>query len=162
MYATGHYGAALLLYTPVGYVLLRSDPLVAVVGGLVVLSVATLPDLDLRLPFVPHRGPTHSLLFLALVAGILGLGGYALGVGTWRPVGGPMEGAAYGVLFGAVGIGSHLLADMLTPMGVNVFWPLPTGRYSFSVARADNTAANYALLFLGATACALAFVAPGP
>jgi inner membrane protein len=61
-----------------------------------------------------------------------------------------------------VGIGSHLLADALTPMGVNVFWPLPADRFSLSLARADNTVANYGLLFLGAAASAAVLVLSGP
>lgn len=154
VYATGHYGMALLVYAPVGFVLLGTAPLLAFLGGAVVLSLATLPDVDLRIPFVPHRGPTHSLLFLALVAGVLGAAGFLLGQGSWRPLGGPVRGAAFGVVLGAVGIGSHLLADVLTPMGVNVFWPVPADHVSLDVARADNTLANYGLLFLGAAATA--------
>lgn len=160
MYATGHYGAALLAYAPVGYLLVGVDPVLAVLGGIGVLSLATLPDVDLRLPLVPHRGPTHSLLFLAVVASALGGAGWVLG------------GAAPGVdrtgvaLFGAgvaaVGVGSHLLADMLTPAGVNVLWPLPGPAVSFRVARADNTLANWGLLGLGAFATALVFLLVEP
>jgi inner membrane protein len=162
VYATGHYGMALLAYAPVGFVLLETAPLLAFLGGAVVLSLATLPDIDLRLPLVPHRGPTHSLLFLALVAGVLGAGGFLLGQGSWQPLGGPVRGAVFGVVLGTVGIGSHLLADALTPMGVNVFWPLPADRFSLSLARADNTVANYSLLFLGAAASAAVLVLSGP
>lgn len=161
MNATGHYGMALLAYAPVGFVLLETAPLLAFLGGAVVVSLATLPDVDMRLPFVPHRGPTHSLLFLALVAGVLGAAGFLLGQGSWRPLGGPVRGATFGVVLGTVGIGSHLLADALTPMGVNVFWPVPADRFSLSVARADNTLANYGLLFLGAAATASVVVLSG-
>ena len=122
MYATGHYGMALLAYAPVGYVLLEMAPLLAFLGSAVVLSLATLPDIDLRLPLVPHRGPTHSLLFTALAAGGLGAAGFLLGQGSWQPLGGPVRGAVFGAVLGVVGIGSHLLADILTPMGVNVLW----------------------------------------
>jgi inner membrane protein len=161
MYATGHYGAALLVYAPVAFVLVRTDPLLAVVGGGVVLSLATLPDVDMRIPLVPHRGPTHSLVFLVCVATVLAGAGYALGQGSWQPIGGPFRGAAFGALFGVVGVGSHLLADALTPMGVNVWWPVPTDRFSLDVARADNTLANYGLLFLGSVACVLALLVAG-
>ncbi len=156
MYATGHYGMALLAYAPVGYVLLEMAPLLAFLGSAVVLSLATLPDIDLRLPLVPHRGPTHSLLFTALAAGGLGAAGFLLGQGSWQPLGGPVRGAVFGAVLGVVGIGSHLLADILTPMGVNVLWPVPADAYSLSVARADSTIANYGLLFLGALACVAA------
>ena len=150
MYRTGHWGAALLVYAPVGYLLLRSEPILAFVGAGVVLWLSTLPDIDMRLP-IRHRGPTHSLLFLALVAGVLGAAGGALGVGTYQPVG-VLPGVGLGVVLGVVGIGSHLLADMLTPAGVNLFWPLPAESRSLYLARADNTLANYGLLGLGVAA----------
>ncbi len=150
MYRTGHWGAALLIYAPVGYPLLRSDPLLAFVGAGVVLSLSTLPDVDLRLP-VRHRGPTHSLLFLALVAGTLGIVGGALGVGSYQPVE-TLPGVGLGVVLGVVGIGSHLLADVLTPAGVNLLWPVPAAPVSLDVARSDNPLANYSLLGLGLAA----------
>jgi inner membrane protein len=160
VYRTGHWGAALLVYAPVGYLLLRTDPLLAFVGAGVVLWLATLPDVDQRLP-IRHRGPTHSLLFLALVAGVLGAVGGALGVGSYRPID-ALPGVGLGVLLGVVGIGSHLLADMLTPAGVNPFWPLPAESRSLHVARADNTLANYGLLGLGVAASVAVLYVAGP
>jgi inner membrane protein len=73
MYRIGHHGMALLVYAPAGYGLTEfgPDPLLAFVGGAVVRSLATLPDVDLRLPLVSHRGPNHSLLFLAAVSAVL-------------------------------------------------------------------------------------------
>lgn len=152
MYRPGHWGAALLAYAPVGYLLLRSEPILAFVGAGVVLWLSTLPDVDLRLP-IRHRGPTHSLAFLALVAGALGAVGGALGVGAFRPVA-ALPGVGLGVVLGVVGVGSHLLADVLTPAGVNVLWPVPAEPVSLHVARADSTVANYGLLGLGVTASA--------
>ncbi|PSP40772.1 hypothetical protein BRC63_05265 [Halobacteriales archaeon QH_10_70_21] len=84
MYKTGHYGAALLVYAPVGFVLLSVDPALAILGG----------------------------------------------------------------------VGSHLLADVLTPAGVPLLWPLSGRRYSANVATASNPLANYGLLTLGVAACA--------
>ena len=52
MYKTGHWGASLLLYAPVGYALAGVRPAFAVVGGAVVLALARLPDIDHRLPLV--------------------------------------------------------------------------------------------------------------
>lgn len=152
VYRTGHWGAALLAYAPVGYLLLRSDPLWALVGAGVVLPLSTLPDVDHYLP-VRHRGPTHSLLFLALVAAVLGAAGGVLGAGDLRPVG-ALPGVGLGAVLGVVGVGSHLLADMLTPMGVNPFWPLPAEPKSLNLTRAANPLANYTLLGLGLAASA--------
>ncbi|WP_254833122.1 metal-dependent hydrolase [Haloglomus salinum] len=158
----GHYGMALLVYAPVGYILVQADPFLAFVGGAGVLALATLPDVDMDLPLVPHRGPTHSLLFLALVAGALGAVGYAVGQGSWQPLGGPTRAAVFGAGIGVLGVGSHLFADMLTPAGVNLFWPLPADSFTFDIARADNTVANYALLGLGAFATAAVLLVAAP
>jgi inner membrane protein len=160
VYRTGHWGAALLAYAPVGYSLLGADPLLAFVGAGVVLWLSTLPDVDVWLP-VRHRGPTHSLLFLALVAAALGAVGGALGAGSLRPVG-ALPGIGLGTLLGVVGVGSHLLADVLTPAGVNLLWPLPAESTSFQVARADDTLANYGLLGLGAAASLGVLYLAGP
>ena len=157
MYATGHYGAALLVYAPVGFVLMRLEPTLALVGGAGVLALATVPDYDLRLPVVKHRGITHTLLFTLAVSALLGAVGWRLGQGSYQPLGGPATTAAFGFGIGLLGLGSHLLADVLTPMGVAVFWPVSNKRYSLSVARAANPIANWALLALGVfvTAAAL-------
>jgi inner membrane protein len=154
MYATGHYGAALLVYAPVGFVLLRVDPTLAFVGVAGVLALATLPDYDLRVPFVKHRGITHTLLFTLAVSALLGAAGWQLGQGSYRPLGGPTRTALFGFGVGLLGLGSHLLADMLTPAGVAALWPLSDHEFTLSVARADNTLANWGLLALGAFATA--------
>jgi inner membrane protein len=160
MYPTGHYGAALLAYAPAGYLLLVWRPGLAVLGGAGVLALATLPDTDQRIPLVRHRGPTHSLLFLVLVAGVLAVIGWSLGGNS--SLGTPLELGLLGALVGVVGIGSHLLADMLTPAGINLFWPLPREPHSFYVTRANNTLANWALLSLGVFVTAAVLLVAGP
>lgn len=160
MHATGHYGAGLLLYAPVGFALLLSaSPTLAFAGGAVVLFLSTLPDWDLRLPLVSHRGITHTLLFLAVVAAGFGAAGWQLGSRTGL-IAAP-ELAAYGVVIAVIGVGSHLVADMLTPAGVPLLWPLSGKTYSVAVARASNPIANWALLALGVFATASALVVAG-
>lgn len=153
MLKTGHYGAALLVYAPVGFVLLLVDPSLAVLGGLGSVALARLPDYDLRVPFVDHRGVTHTLLFLGAVAAVLGAAGHLLadGFGTDQP-----QTASLGVVVAGVAVGSHLLADALTPSGVPLLWPLSSRRYSLSVTRASNPLANYTLLALGVFATVVA------
>lgn len=158
MHATGHYGAALLVYAPVGVVLARFDPTLALAGGVGVLALSTVPDFDLRVPFVTHRGITHTLLFTLVVSALLGTVGWQLGQGSYQPLGDSATTAALGFGIGLLGLGSHLLADLLTPMGVALFWPLSSERYSLSVTRAANPVANWALLALGALATAAVLV----
>lgn len=158
MYALGHYGVALLVYAPVGFLLARSDPTLALAGGAGVLALATVPDYDLRLPLVSHRGITHTLLFTLAVAGSLGAVGWQLGQGSYAPLGSPTRSAMFGFGVGLLGIGSHILGDVLTPAGVAILWPLSDREYSVSLTRADNTLANWGLFALGVFATAGALV----
>jgi inner membrane protein len=147
VYRTGHYGVSLLAYAPVGLALvLAGRPTVAFAAGAGVLWLATLPDVDHRLPGVPHRGPTHSLAFAALVGGAFGgaalLGGRALG--ATDPTGVAVLAAGVGIF----GVCAHLLGDVLTPAGVPLFWPVEP-EFSLYVTNADSTVWNYGLFALG-------------
>ncbi|WP_280536464.1 metal-dependent hydrolase [Halopenitus sp. POP-27] len=148
MYRTGHLGASIAVYAPFGVGLFAAgaDSL-AVLAGAVMLWFTMLPDIDHRLPIVPHRGPTHSLLFALAVGGIFGgagsLAASELGVTAAVGLG------AFGLVLGIATVGAHLLADALTPAGVPLLWPLSGRTYSLSLWRADNTVANYGLLVVG-------------
>lgn len=155
MYRHGHVGAALLLYAPLGFVaLLVAGTQAAFVGAIVAGGLAMLPDVDMRIPFVRHRGPTHTVWFALAVGLVLGVLGGLRGVQT-----GPLSALgdfAFGFLVGALTVASHVAADALTPAGVRPFWPLDDRRYTYHVARASNPIANYALLGLGSAAAILA------
>jgi inner membrane protein len=107
----------------------------------------------MKIPGLPHRGPTHTVHFaLSVGLGVGLLAGALLAVG-----GAPLPAAVGATVFmfatGTLAIGSHIAADALTPMGV-----APLGadgpHYSVGVARAANPLANYALLALGIAAVA--------
>ncbi|WP_276271618.1 metal-dependent hydrolase [Haloarcula litorea] len=161
MYRTGHYGAALLGYAPLGFALLvLGDPTLAVAGGALSLALAPLPDYDQRVPLVSHRGVTHTLPFALVVGGCLGAVGWLVGAngGTWQPA----TLALFGVVVGVTAVGSHLLADVITPAGIVPFWPVSGKKYTLGLARADDTLANYLLLVLGVFVTALLVVAARP
>lgn len=157
MHREGHVGAALLVYAPVGFLAfvlgLRE---LALLGAAAAVALATLPDQDLRLPFVEHRGITHTVWFAGLVGAGLGTVGWFYGARTG--VATAATAAAFGFAVGAATIGSHVLADALTPMGVTPFSPLGDRHYTFGLVRASNPIANYALLALGVGAAAGALV----
>lgn len=146
MLKTGHYGAALLLYAPVGFLLFSIDPALAVLGGVGSVALARLPDYDLQVPFLEHRGATHTLAFLVLVAATLGWVGH-LFAGEFGTA--PTRTTALGVVVAGVAVGSHLLTDALTPSGVPLLWPLTRRRFSVSLAAATDPVANYGLFALG-------------
>lgn len=146
MLRAGHHGAALLAYAPVGLVLSSVDPVLSVTGALGSVTLARLPDWDRRVPFVQHRGVTHTLSFLVVTVAVAGGIGWASGgaLGAQRHWAG-----GFVALVTLVAVGSHLLADALTPYGVPLLWPASGRRFSIEVTRADDAAANYGLLALG-------------
>ncbi|MFB6086653.1 MAG: metal-dependent hydrolase [Halodesulfurarchaeum sp.] len=158
MYRTGHYGAALLVYAPVAFLLLSAGlEGLAALGGAIVLGGAMLPDVDQRLPFVSHRGFTHTIWFALIVGLGLGAVGWIGGFefGSVRRVGL----AAFGFVVGTLTVGSHLFADALTPMGIRPFAPFGTDSCSLGVTRAGSPIGNTLLLVLGVLLAGLTVLA---
>jgi len=154
MHREGHVGMALAAYAPIGFIAALIGGLqLALFGGIVAAGLAMLPDIDMRIPLVTHRGITHTVWFaliVGLLVGVVGLlsgadGGalVALGAGT------------FGFLVGMASICSHILADALTPAGVRPYAPTSDVHYTLDVARASNPIANYLLLGLGLGVCAI-------
>ncbi|WP_424016011.1 metal-dependent hydrolase [Halorubrum xinjiangense] len=158
MYRKGHVGASLVVYAPFGFlVTVLASIEVGLVGAAGVASLAMVPDLDTRVPFVKHRGITHTVWFALLVGVAFGAVGVA--VGLQRGVVEALLFGGAGFLFGAVTIVSHLLADALTPMGIRPFAPVRDAEYTLDLFTAANPLANYALLGLGVVVITVALVA---
>jgi len=158
MHRPGHYGGSLLAYAPVGFFVVVAGAVeLAIAGGAVAVAGAMIPDWDQRVPFVRHRGPTHTVWFALLVGTVLGVAG-AL-VGSSMGVGSAIALGGFGFVVGAIIVIGHLLADVLTPMGIRPFEPLRDDTYTLDVAKAANPLANYALLGLGAVTSVIAFLA---
>lgn len=158
MHKTGHYGAALLLYAPVGFALSSIDPPLVLPCGLGTLALARLPDYDRNVPLVTHRGVTHTLLFLAIVVVAVAIAGVLVADRSGSV--GPRI-VAIGPIAATVAVGSHLLADALTPAGVPLLWPITDERYSLDLVPAANLAANYGLFAAGLVATAAVVVLGG-
>lgn len=156
MHREGHLGVGLFVYAPFGALVAAvADPVAALSLGVAVGGLSMLPDIDMRIPFIAHRGVTHTLRFLYLVTGVAFLAGVLLGgLGS-----GPSRGLFAGVLAGLIvglAVGSHLLADMLTPAGVDLYG---TGdRISVGLSRAANPITNYVLLGIGIGSLGLALL----
>ena len=148
MYRTGHLGVSLLAFAPAAYWLVSGGYVaLAFLTGGTMLYLASLPDIDHRLP-VPHRGPTHSLAFAALVGGAFALvaGELARVLSVAVPAGLSM--AAFGFLLGFGSVLAHLLGDVITPMGVRFLWP-SSRTWSLRLTTADSRVWNGALFALG-------------
>lgn len=159
MHRPGHLGVALLAWAPIGALLSQAGlPGTALVGLAIVVSVFMLPDIDLKTPFLTHRGFSHTVWFALLAAGAIGAAGWYVG-GTstaaiselTREAGmGPQPYFALcGFAFTLLGVLSHLAADSLTPMGVPLLWPLSGTDYSLDVCVAKSRLWNLGLLSSG-------------
>lgn len=148
MYAPGHVGAALCCYAPVAAALTRGgEPVLALLGAAVAVALSTLPDAD-NYAVVPldHRGPTHTVWFVgAGTIAATGVGALAGALVLGRPV---AVAATVGVA-AFVSLGSHLLADVITPMGIRPFYPLSAWHHSFDITPANDPRANAAILIVG-------------
>ena len=180
MYRPGHTGVWLLLYAPIGFYLLSTgNPLFALLGAGIVFIVEPIPDRDQRIPFLKHRGFSHTFGFALLVGLIIGAVGWFLGdeafilAGQWLASSGftglgqqvvaartainAAQLGTFGFAMGVFAILAHLIGDVLTPMGIRPFWPLSDSSYSLSITTAKNPVANSVLLILGVLASAGAF-----
>ncbi|WP_049944723.1 metal-dependent hydrolase [Haloarcula marismortui] len=141
MHRPGHYGTALICYAPIAVIVMALGVVeMAVAGGAIVVGGAMLPDYDQRVPGISHRGPTHTVWFALAVGAVLG--------GAGALIGGVIP-AVVGGVSGVLLVLAHLLADVLTPMGIRPFAPVRDTRYTLDVAKAANPVANYALLVVG-------------
>lgn len=154
MYRTGHQGVNLVLFAPVFAALVLTDHVaLGIVGVVTVFATASLPDVDIRLPLVEHRGITHTVWAAAAVGAVVGAPTYLLGKQITAAI---PELAVYssGVLGAYTGgivafsIVGHLVGDLLTPMGIRPFSPLWGRSFTLSLWTADSIA-NKALFGLG-------------
>ncbi|MCD6324482.1 MAG: metal-dependent hydrolase [Desulfurococcales archaeon] len=142
-------GFNLLLTSAAAYLLgLKGFEVNAVIIASTALS--TLPDIDIRLR-ITHRKYTHNIFF-GLAAGVaLGLATHWLGIGF-----------LLGFASAVVGVGTHLLADLMTYRGFNPVAPLGGGVRSLKLFRSSNRAVNDAFLVAGAITYLLYVATYGP
>ena len=176
MLREGHLGIGLLVYIPVAAILVIFNYWVLLAIGVWATVIgAGLPDLDTQVRFVKHRGWTHTVWFILLVA----IGGSILGKLSIQWIFGffplvedvvpqSLGVAAAGMFAGgmALGVGSHLIGDLVTQEGLRPFHPiLPRDiggltvsktRYHWGSLRATNRLVN--AMFLGAGVLGLSAV----
>ncbi|WP_436901341.1 metal-dependent hydrolase [Halovenus halobia] len=144
MYRPGHTGAALLAVTPLAIAVgLVGTVRLSVLAFLVAAAVASLPDIDNSLP-VEHRGPTHTVWFVAALAAVAGVVGWLVASGPSAVIVGLVVGVAVGL-----SLTSHLVADSITPMGIRPFLPVSDREFCFNITPAKNPRANSVLLTVG-------------
>ncbi|RZN60719.1 metal-dependent hydrolase [Methanonatronarchaeum sp. AMET6-2] len=152
LHQEGHIGLCLLFYTPIVYTgqHIGVPWILLILSTATAISIANIPDIDLKTTFLSHRGFTHTILF-ALITGTT-TGFLYLGIASlFNPF--PLEiriaVLLLGFLTGFLAITSHIAGDMLTPMGVKPYWPLKNKKISLSLFKARNRLANTIFLALG-------------
>lgn len=149
MYLPGHVGLALVtaavLVVTVGF-----DRRV-VAGAALLVLLASAPDVDLLLAGIQHRGITHTVWAALGLGSALAVGG---GVLT-RRLGGTDD-TSFTFAVGTASCLTHLVGDLLTPMGIRPLYPLFSTTYSLDLVAARNPDANLALLCAGVLAFAAA------
>ena len=149
MIIIGHLGITLFFCAPLANALVTSGHRGEVSRWVGIALVVTMfPDADLYLPWVTHRGVTHSLL-AAVCLGVLVA---AVATARWRD---PLTSsedyvrrAMLGFTVGAGSVVSHLLGDIITPMGIRPFNPVDSV-YSLNLVYANNLEANLACMLIG-------------
>jgi inner membrane protein len=113
----------------------------------IALIVTLLPDIDVFLPWLTHRGISHSLM-AAVCLGVV----VAIIATRWES---PLTSsedyvrrATLGFTVGAGSVISHLLGDIITPMGIRPFYPV-SDLYTLNFVYAKDIGANLAFLVIG-------------
>ena len=168
MHRTGHTGVTLAVYAPVAYVLVSDGQVTLALLGLIgMVVIEPLPDRDMEIPWLTHRGASHTLLG-ALVIGLLAAATVVimsqiapvyleLSVDTSAVAAlDSVTLTLFAFAIGFLAVVAHLLGDVLTPMGIRPFWPVSARRFSLNLWTASNPLANPLLFVLGVSVLASA------
>jgi inner membrane protein len=149
MYLPGHVGLALV--SAAVLVVTTGGARRAGVGVAVLVLLASAPDIDLFLAGIQHRGITHTVWAALVLGSTLAVGGGYL-ARRW----GTTDDTSLTFAVGTVSVLTHLVGDVLTPMGIRPLYPLVSTTYSLDLVAARNPDANLALLCAGVCAFAAA------
>ncbi|WP_440008377.1 metal-dependent hydrolase [Halomicrococcus sp. SG-WS-1] len=143
----GHWGIVLFIFSFVVYGLVvreqtRAAKIITVSG----LGMGISPDIDLYTAWFAHRGVTHTIPAALFAGGVLATLAWFI---TPFALTSRSEEAVYGFLTGGIGVGCHILGDIITPMGIKILYPLAPQAYTFDIISAHNLAANLLLLLFG-------------
>jgi inner membrane protein len=167
MLRQGHIGVSLILSSGVVFIFGEMNSLLTgVYLCCVLIFTEGLPDLDTSISFVTHRGITHTLWFaiaVSVMSGVIGGVGmnYLTGTSLWEPIAlhpSPVRIGLITGIGGGLGIGSHLLGDLITPWGIEPFAPVSNTKIRVTLTRASNTTANAAVLLVGVVLTGAALV----
>lgn len=160
MYPKGHKGIAYILYAPLmAFLFLQGHPasIAAGVFGFILISAfVMIPDKDISMPFMTHRGISHTIFAAFLFA--VGLAFVAMFFLPLFSVLGIAAGPFLAFMFsiGMFAIIAHLIGDVITPTGISPFKPFFNRSFSLGLTRASNSVSNWVLYIFGWIAIILA------
>lgn len=163
MHKSGHYGVNMIVASPLFVLFNIFD---AILASFVFLSFtvffAPLPDFDIKVSVIKHRGITHTVWFAVLFGVFCSVVTLVFLSPVYVYLASRKVPFIVYVLCGGLGgflsICSHIIGDSLTPMGVKPFGtgkynlPIPYSHetsYSFEITKAANDTANFYLWFGG-------------
>ncbi|WP_167599523.1 metal-dependent hydrolase [Halorussus marinus] len=151
MHSQGHKGIALLLYSPITYFLLETGRPIFAIGGLVlVLMLSMVPDKDMVIPLLRHRGPTHTIWFAGVVGAVLAGVGIVIQFGLDQigivAVAVPVTGL---FIVGFLSIVYHIIGDALNPSGVRPYKPISSHKHALGVTKSGSFLGNWFFYILG-------------
>ena len=112
----------------------EANSLLILLSGTVAMTLASIPDFDLRSPprLIRHRSGVSHSIFTVVTCALLS---YIL-FSTYPP----LDLIITVALTSAVA--SHVILDSLTTSGCPLFWPLSSRRFSAHLCRSDSPLAN--------------------
>lgn len=159
MYPPGHVGITALISAPLTYLLLDVVNEREVLGWLSLAIVLTLaPDVDTMLPVIVHRGVTHTLLAAVVLGAFVAVVVWASDISSTID---RTKQTLLGFLTGAGAVVSHLLGDVITPMGIQPLFPFGGSVYTLDLVYASDPRANLSFLLVGLAALAVTYLAGG-
>lgn len=171
MHHNGHFGVSMILCAPFLLVSLLSE--MYIIGGVLCLSMllfSSTPDIDLQLPFFTHRGFTHTVQFavlLGLLMGVISFFGLTY-VDTQivslsqllqvTVISSILQLSSVIFVGSTLGIIFHLIGDIFTPTGVNLFSKANNYGYSLHICKANSKFGNESAMKLGFMSIGLTFI----
>ncbi len=181
MYSQGHWGIALLMYSPIVFfgLLVYPDFLVEFLLGLAVIAFSsTFPDIDMRLKNwtpIKHRGITHTIWFAFFIGIMTAPFAFAFAFYSHSVAGLYFSSmvdvyvfTAFIAFLGWYGTISHFLGDIITPTGLRPLEPVSSKRFRYVMtvwgqeSKAANMYWNYAFYISGVISIIFAFVFGSP
>lgn len=155
MKGLGHYGTAMLLYSPILFIFTTQGfILIGLTGLFTVFILSRIPDVDYYIPFITHRGVTHTVWFAILIGFLVSIPFDSMGSIYMFD-----ERISYRLIVfvhGLFSIITHLIGDSLTPTGVRPFMPFKMTNYSLALVKSNDYIWNIVFLIIGALSTILA------